>query len=141
MKKSFFLLLIASTILCIKTTSASSLKNGCKADTLQPDISDAQAFNLCYNSLVFWWMDSQQKDTIIYQMNKIILSYKEVIGIEASSKEDLKRLYDLQKSLENESMQFAYDKEKRRKGRWRKTAAITTLVAIVEGAAIYFLVR
>jgi hypothetical protein len=86
-------------------------------------------------------MDSQQKDTIIYQMNKIILSYKEVVGIEASSKEDLKRLYDLQKSLENESMQFAYDKEKRRKGRWRKTAAITTIVAIGEGIAIYFLVR
>jgi hypothetical protein len=86
-------------------------------------------------------MDSQQKDTIIYQMNKIILSYQEVIGIEASSKEDLKRLYDLQKSLETESMTLAYDKENRRKKRWRKTAAITTLIAIGEGAAIYFLVR
>jgi len=86
-------------------------------------------------------MDSQQKDTIIYQMNKIILSYQEVIGIEASSKEDLKRLYDLQKSLETESITLAYDKENRRKKRWRKTAAITTLIAIGEGAAIYFLVR
>jgi hypothetical protein len=38
-------------------------------------------------------------------------------------------------------MQFAYDKEKKRKGRWRKTAAITTLISIGEGVAIYFLVR
>lgn len=141
MRKSFLLPMIALMMLCVNKTSASSSNDGCRADTLQPRISDDQAFNLCYNSLEYWYTDATSKDTIIYQLEAIIKNYVDVIGIHTTNQEELKRLFEIQKAISVGQCEEDLYREQRRKKRWRKIAAVMTFTTLAEGAAIYFLVR
>ena len=140
MKRIFLLLMIALT-----TSYAYGIKSYSSRDTLVvdtiPKLSNDQAFNLCFNSLEYWYADSKLKDSIIIHLESIIDNYINVVGIQSSNQADLKRLYEIQKSINIGKCEDELNKENRRKKRWRKTAAITTLIAIGEGAAIYFLVR
>jgi len=104
-------------------------------------LSSDQAFNLCFNSLEYWYADSESKDSIIIHLRSIISDYIKVVGIQSNNQEDLQRLYDLQKSIATSKCEEQLLTEQKRKKRWRKTSVIIALTAIAEGAAIYFLVR
>lgn len=86
-------------------------------------------------------MDSKTKDSIIVQMRHIIEEYEQVTGIQVSSIEELKKLYELKQSNQRYLLEEAITKEERRKKRWRKASAILSLTTIAEAITIYFLVR
>lgn len=140
MKRLFLLLMIALTTNYASATSYYSSRDTSVVDTIQKLSSD-QAFNLCFNSLEYWYSDSQSKDSIIIHLRSIISDYIKVVGIQSNNQEDLQRLYDLQKSIATSKCEEQLFTEQKRKKRWRKTSAIIALTAIAEGAAIYFLVR
>lgn len=140
MKRLFLLLMIALTMNYASATSYYSSRDTLVVDTIQKLSSD-QAFNLCFNSLEYWYEDSQSKDSIIIHLRSIISDYIQVVGIQSNNQEDLQRLYDLQKSIATSKCEEQLLTEQKRKKRWRKTSAIIALTAIAEGAAIYFLVR
>lgn len=140
MKKLFLLLMIALTTNYASATSYYSSRDTSVVDTIQK-LSSNQAFNLCFNSLEYWYADSQSKDSIIIHLHSIINDYIQVVGIQSNNQEDLQRLYDLQKSIATSKCEEQLLTEQKRKKRWRKTSAIIALTAIAEGAAIYFLIR
>lgn len=140
MKRLFLLLMIALTTNYASATSYYSSRDTSVVDTIQK-LSSNQAFNLCFNSLEYWYADSQSKDSIIIHLRSIIDDYIQVVGIQSNNQEDLQRLYDLQKSIATSKCEEQLLTEQKRKKRWRKTSAIIALTAIAEGAAIYFLVR
>jgi len=140
MKKLFLLLMIALTTNYASATIYYSKRDTSVVDTI-PRLSSDQAFNLCFNSLEYWYANSQAKDSIIIHLRSIIGDYIKVVGIQSNNQEDLQRLYDLQKSIATSKCEEQLLTEQKRKKRWRKTSAIIALTAIAEGAAIYFLVR
>jgi hypothetical protein len=139
MKKLFLLLLIAAMPVCVSAINLNLKVDTLKVDTLQ--FNNDQAFNLCYNSLEYWWMYAKIQDSIIMQQKHMIDKYIVVTGVQSQKAEDVESLYNLKQQISLDEQQEKLNKETVRKKRWRNISIATASAVILESAVIYFLVR
>jgi len=138
MKRLFLLLLIAAMPNFVSAINLNLRADTSKVDTLQ--FNNDQAFNLCYNSLEYWWYYSKIQDSIIMQQKHMIEKYIVVTGIQSQKEEDLESMYNLKKQVEMDESNKKFDDEVVRKKRWRKRTFVVSAIAIIEGAIIYLII-
>lgn len=67
-----------------------------------PKLNSDLAFNLCFNSLLYWHGISIQQDSLITQFRAKITAYEKITGYQGNSVEDLERVYEIGNALKEE---------------------------------------
>lgn len=139
MKKLYLLLVIALMPCFARATNESLSADTLVVDTLQ--LSNNQAFNLCFYSLEYWWQYAKIQDSIMTQKDSMLTAYKAITGVQSQRVEEVETLYNLKRQVEMDEQSKALAVETERKKKWRRRAFAAAGVAILEGFGIYFLIK
>ena len=107
-----------------------------------PKINPDLAFNLCYNSLTYWYRACGISDSILVQERAKIKVYEKITGISASSLEDLEQINKIkvaelaEKDLRLESLEKDLKSVKRRKNAWKVGTFVFVPTALVGGVIL-----
>lgn len=99
-------------------------------------------FNLCYNSLNYWFEWSGMQSDVVKKQAEIIRMYQEITGIQSQDKEDLRRIHEEQKAIEYEK-----DKELERLRKFEKRSkkvgrpVLVGFGAVIGSAITYTVVK
>jgi len=135
----FLVLIIALPIQFIGSTPVDSIPHSTRDSLIRGN--EKQRFNLAYTSLLYWWQYAIEQEKILAQKDSIIQTYQVETGLQANSVEALKEVIRnnemIDDSICEDKVNKAVEKSDRRKKRWRTTAVVVTVVAVVEGVIIY----
>ena len=143
MRKFILLLVIAFSVNYAYATNNNFNENTSRVDTI-PQINPDLAFNLCYNSLIYWYKACGISDSVNIQLKAKIKVYEDITGYQGSNTDDLKEVVRINAEIEKEkndkidSLELSLKKYNRRKGIWKYT---TFTLVIPASYGVYQIIK
>ena len=141
MRKRFLQILIVLIGCFVFTTKCYSRGTTLMVDSV-PKLSNDVAFNLMYNSLIYWHLYALSKDSILNQQSKILQGYYKITGIQTNNEQLLMDAYGVRTVLEKGKEQRIEELEKnlksvnRRKNVWKVGTFVLVPTALVGGIVL-----
>ena len=101
MKKYILAVVIALITQSVFATNINSSKTTLVVDSV-PRLGSDLAYNLTYNSLIYWHLMALTTDSLLVQERAKIALYERITGYQGNSVEDLERVYQMNNVLREE---------------------------------------